>query len=57
MNYWSSRNKLRKLKVRFKEITGKDLNYTIGKESDMLEKLKNKLGVSKEELLKIIIEF
>jgi len=55
MKYWS--RKKDKLKLRFKEINGKDLSYTLGQESDMLEKLKNKLGISKEELLKIIIEY
>ena len=55
MKYWS--RKKNKLKRRFKEISGKDLSYTLGQESIMLQKLNEKLGISKEELLKIIIEF
>jgi hypothetical protein len=46
-----------KLKLRFGSIKDKDLNYTIGKESEMLEKLADKLGKTKEEMLGILIEY
>lgn len=55
MKYWNK--KKNKLRMKFKGISGKDLTYTIGKEDVMLNKLIDKLGVTKEELLKIIVEF
>lgn len=55
MKYWNK--KKNKLRMKYREITGKDLSYTLGQEEAMLDKLKDKLGVTKEELLKIIIEF
>ena len=54
MKYWNK--KKNKLKLRFKEISGRDLNYNLGEEEDMLEKIKDKIGMSKQDLLKIIIE-
>lgn len=55
MKYWDK--KKNKLRTKYKEITGKDLSYVVGEEGAMLDKLKDKLGITKEELLKIIIEF
>jgi hypothetical protein len=55
MKDWNKKKS--RLKLKYKEITGKDLNYQLGEEGFMLDQLKNKLGLSKEELLKIIIEF
>ena len=46
-----------KLKLRFGSITDKDLIYTMGKETEMLEKLAGKLGKTKEEMLGILIEY
>jgi hypothetical protein len=54
MKYWNKKKS--KLKLKFKEITRKDLNYSLGEEGDMLERLKDKIGMSKQDLLKIIIE-
>lgn len=55
MGYWGK--KKNKLKHKFIGITDKDLVYKVGKESEMVEKLTNKLGKTAKELLSIIIEF
>ena len=54
-SYWTK--KKNKLKQKFAGITNKDLTYKQGSESEMLEKLRNKVGKSAKELLSIIIEF
>jgi hypothetical protein len=46
-----------KLRLRFGSITDNDLNYTMGKEAEMLERLAGKLGKTKEEMLGILIEY
>jgi uncharacterized protein YjbJ (UPF0337 family) len=43
-----------KLKARFAILTDADLNYAEGKKDQMLNKVQEKLGRSKEELAKII---
>lgn len=50
------RNKRDKLKHKFASISGRDLKYRIGKEKEMLNKLKIKLGKSDEEILSLIID-
>ena len=52
--YWEKKKE--KLRQRFSGITNKDLRYRVGREVDMLKKLKNKLGKTDEEILKIIID-
>lgn len=54
-SYW--KKKKEKLKLKYKIIKNKDLNYTQGNEIKMLENLGEKLGKSEEEVLKMIIEF
>lgn len=41
---------------KFSGITNKDLKYSVGREYEMLKKLKDKLGKTEEEILNIIIE-
>ena len=53
VRYWN--NKKEKQKKKFKNLTDKDLNFNEGKEKEMIEIVGNKLGKSKQELLKIII--
>lgn len=53
MRYWN--DKKEKLKKKFKNLTDKDLNFNQGKEKEMIEIVGNKLGKTKQELLKIII--
>ncbi|WP_121365232.1 general stress protein CsbD [Flavobacterium limicola] len=43
-----------KLKQKFAALTENDLFFSDGKKEEMIEKLKVKLGITKEELLKII---
>jgi hypothetical protein len=44
-------------RLKFESITDKDLFYTEGKESEMLEKLAVKSGRSKEEMLGLLIYY
>lgn len=37
-------------------IRGKDLKYRVGEEKEMVKKLKDKLGMTDEEILGIIID-
>lgn len=53
ISYWSSKKD--KLKNKFPGITDKDLEYLEGKEKEMIEILGYKLGLSKQELLAIIV--
>ncbi|MCX6150301.1 MAG: CsbD family protein [Ignavibacteriales bacterium] len=46
-----------KLKQQFANLTDDDLLYQEGKEEELLGKLQNKLGKTKEELHKIISKF
>jgi hypothetical protein len=45
-----------KLKRKYSSISDKDLKYTIGKEKELLERLREKLGKTNKEILDIIIE-
>ena len=45
-----------KIMRKFLVITRKDLIYIQGKEDEMFEKLRSKLGKTDEEILRIIIE-
>jgi hypothetical protein len=47
--------KKEKLLKKYKNLTDRDLRFDEGKEQEMMEILGNKLGKSKQELLKIII--
>jgi hypothetical protein len=51
--YWKSRKE--KLLKMFKSLSQKDLEFKEGEENAMLETLSNKLGKTREELLKLII--
>jgi hypothetical protein len=51
--YWNEKKV--KLKEKFPHITEEDLIYREGKEKEMMEILGYKLGLSKQELLNIII--
>ncbi|MBN1183618.1 MAG: general stress protein CsbD [Bacteroidales bacterium] len=52
--YWNEKKE--KLKYRFPTITDDDLIFYDGKESEMLEILGYKLGKTKDELIRILIE-
>jgi hypothetical protein len=45
-----------KLRKKFSGIREKDLDYTIGRENELLRKLREKLGKSDAEILAIIID-
>ncbi len=45
-----------KLKQQFAELTDHDLLFESGKEEELLGRLQNKLGKTKEELHKVISE-
>jgi hypothetical protein len=51
--YWKSR-KAKLLKMH-KNLSQKDLDFEVGDENAMLTTLSNKLGKSRQELLKMII--
>ena len=51
--YWNEKKV--KLKEKFPYITEEDLNYREGKEQEMMEILGYKLGLSKQELLNVIV--
>jgi hypothetical protein len=53
VRYWD--DKKDKLKMKFGNLTDKDLNFNLGKETEMIDLLGKKLGVTKQELLNIII--
>ena len=53
--YWIK--KKNKLKKKFSEITDKDLVYKVGQESEMIDKLRDKLGKTSKEVLGMIIDF
>lgn len=46
-----------KLKQRFTVLTDNDLLFEVGKKEEMLGRIEEKLGTSKEELRKIISSF
>jgi hypothetical protein len=45
-----------KLRKKFSMIREKDLDYTVGRENELLRKLREKLGKSDAEILGIIID-
>lgn len=51
--YWNDRKT--KLKLKFNSLTDEDLYYYEGKEKEMIESLGYKLGITKLELISIII--
>jgi len=51
--YWNIKKE--KLKKKFKNLTDKDLCFTEGREKEMIDLLGNKLGMTKQELLEIIV--
>ncbi len=51
--YWKTRKE--KLLKMFKSLSQKDLDFEEGEENAMLANLSDKLGKSKEEILKLII--
>jgi hypothetical protein len=51
------RRKKDRIRQKFETITEKDLIFTEGREDEMFEKLRNKLGKTDLEILGIIIEF
>jgi hypothetical protein len=53
IGYWNYKKE--KLKQKFDILTEKDLSYSEGKEKEMIELLGYKLGISKQELLNIIV--
>lgn len=51
--YWKTRKE--KLLKEYKNLSHKDLNFKVGEEEAMVELLSEKLGKTKQELLKMII--
>jgi hypothetical protein len=51
--YWNIKKE--KLKQKYKNLSDKDLSFTEGREKEMIEMLSQKLGKTKQELLKIIV--
>jgi hypothetical protein len=52
VGYWDGKKE--KIKQKFPGITEQDLNFSEGKEKEMIEMLEYKLGIEKLELAKII---
>lgn len=51
--FW--KGKKEKLLKKYTNLSDKDLQFAEGKEIEMVETLGNKLGITKQELLKILI--
>jgi hypothetical protein len=51
--FWNTRKD--KLLKKFKNLSSKDLDFKIGEENTMITGLSEKLGKSRQELLKMII--
>lgn len=51
--YWEERKE--KLLKKFKNLNDKDLRFNLGREEEMIETLGNKLGKTRQELLRIIV--
>jgi len=45
-----------KLKIKFKKLSDEDFLYVDGKQPEMMNRLQVKLGISREEINKIIAE-
>ncbi len=54
MSDWQKKKE--KLKKKFRILTDKDLNCCIGKEDEMVDLIGCKLGMSRQELLTIILD-
>jgi hypothetical protein len=54
IGFWNIKKE--KLKQKFENLTDKDLSFNEGKEKEMIEMLGYKLGITKQELLNIIVE-
>ena len=54
MSYWS--RKKEKLKKRYGSLTDEDLDCRIGNENEMIDLIVCKLGITKQELLNIILD-
>lgn len=44
-----------KIKIRYPSLSDNDLHYALGKKGIMWDKIEKKLGLSKEELRKLIV--
>jgi hypothetical protein len=53
IGYWEVKKE--KLKLKYKNLSDKDLCFSEGKEKEMIEILGYKLGKTKQELLNIIV--
>jgi len=51
--YWETRKE--KLLKKFENLTQRDLDFKLGEENTMISVLSEKLGKSKQEMLKLII--
>ena len=51
--YWETRKE--KLLKKFENLTQRDLDFKLGEENTMIAVLSEKLGKSKQEMLKLII--
>jgi len=51
--YWETRKQ--KLLKKFENLTQRDLDFKLGEENTMIAVLSEKLGKSKQEMLKLII--
>lgn len=51
--YWD--DKKEKLLKKYKNLTDRDLRFSLGREDEMMEVLSYKLGKSRQELLSIIV--
>jgi len=51
--YWNIRKE--KLLKLYKNLSQKDLEFKLGEENEMLAVLSNKLGLSHQEVLKLIV--
>jgi hypothetical protein len=54
VGYWNGKKE--KLRQKFPVITDDDLYYNEGKEKVMLEILSYKLGISEQEMVRILVE-
>jgi hypothetical protein len=51
------KRKREKIRRKFAVITGRDLTFTEGREEVMFKKISDKLGITDEQILSMIIEF
>ena len=54
LGFWNKKKE--KLKIKYQILTDEDLRCNEGEENEMIETLGFKLGKSKQELLKIIVD-